>query len=60
VTGKIIVGACNVHARRKFVEAADLLAKPGRPHEALVFYRELFRIERKSKDWSDEARLRER
>src|SRR5208337_5686004 len=50
----------NVHARRKFVEAADLLQKPGRPHEALAFYRELFRIERRIKDWSDEGRLRER
>ena len=38
MTGKIIEVACNVHARRKFVEAADLLEKPGRPHEALAFY----------------------
>jgi len=60
VTGKIIEVACNVHARRKFVEAADLLEKPGRPHEALAFYKELFRIERRIKDWSDEERLRER
>jgi len=50
----------NVHARRKFVEAADLLEKPGRPHEALALYRELFRIERRIRDWSDEERLRER
>jgi transposase len=60
VTGKIIEVACNVHARRKFVEAADLLQKPGRPHEALAFYRELFRIERRIKDLTDEERLRER
>jgi hypothetical protein len=29
-------------------------------HEALVFYRELFRIERRIKDLSNEERLRER
>jgi transposase len=60
VRGKIIEVACNVHARRKFVEAADLLQRPGRPHEALAFYRELFRIERRIKDLTDEERLRER
>jgi hypothetical protein len=48
------------HARRKFVEAADLLEKPGRPHGTPAFYRELFRIERRIKDWSDEQRQRER
>jgi hypothetical protein len=42
------------------VEAADLLEKPGRPHEALAFYRELSRIECRIKDLSDEERLRER
>ena len=42
------------------MEAADLFKKPGRPHEALAFYRELFRIERRIKDFSDEERLRER
>jgi transposase len=60
VTGKIVEVACNVHARRNFVEAADLLKNPGRPHEALAFYREMFRIERRIKDLSDEERLRER
>jgi transposase len=60
LSGKITEVACNVHARRKFVEAADLLEKPGRPHEALAFYRELFRIERRIKVLSDEERLRER
>jgi transposase len=60
VTGKITEVACNVHARRKFIEAADLLENPGRPHEALAFYKELFRIERRMKDHSDEERLRER
>ena len=60
VSGRITEVACNVHARRKFTEAADLLQKPGRPHQALAFYRELFRIERRIKDLSDEARLQER
>jgi transposase len=58
--GKITEVACNVHARRKFVEAADLLKTPGRPHEALAFYKKMFRIERQIKDLSDEERLRER
>lgn len=52
--------ACNVHARRRFVEAADLLKSPGRPHEALAFYKELFRIERQIKGLTDEERLRAR
>lgn len=38
--------ACNVHPRRRFPEAADLLKTPSRPHDALAFYKELFRIER--------------
>jgi transposase len=58
--GKITEVACNVHARRNFVEAADLLNSPGRPHEALAFYRQMFRIERRIRDLSDEERLRER
>ncbi len=33
---------------------------PGRPHEALAFYKKMFRIERQIKDLSDEERLRER
>ena len=44
----------------KFVEAAELLKKPGRPHEALAFYKELFRIERQIEDLSDEERLAQR
>ena len=52
--------ACNVYSRRRFVEAADLLEKSGRPHEALAFYKQLFRIERQIKNLSDEERLRER
>jgi transposase len=49
-----------VHARRRFVEAADLLKTPGRPHEALAFYKELFRIKRQIKDLTDQERLRAR
>jgi transposase len=58
--GAITEVACNVHARRKFVEAADLLKSPGRPHEALAFYQELFRIERRIAHLDDSARLEER
>ena len=60
LTGKITEVACNVHARRRFVEAADLLKSTGRPHEALAFYKEIFRIERQIKDLPDEERLRAR
>ena len=60
LSGKITEVACNVHARRRFVEAADLLKSPGRPHEALAFYKALFRIERQIKDLTDEERLRVR
>ena len=49
-----------MRARRKFVEAADLLKNPGRPHEALAFYQELFRIERRIAHLDDSARLEER
>jgi transposase len=38
VDGALTEVACNVHARRMFVEAADLLKSRGRPHEALAFY----------------------
>ena len=55
--GKIIEVACNVHARRRFVEAADLLKSLGRPHEAPAFYKALFRIERQIKDLTDEEPL---
>ena len=58
--GRIREVACNVHARRRFVEAADLLKSPGRPHQALAFYKELFRIERQIKSLTDAERLRER
>jgi hypothetical protein len=60
VDGAITEVACNVHARRKFVEAADLLKNPGRPHQALAFYKAIFRIERQIMDLSDADRLKDR
>jgi hypothetical protein len=51
---------CNVHARRKFVEVADLMKAPGRAHEALRFYKALFRIERQIAPLSDEERHEQR
>ncbi len=60
IDGSIKEVACNVHARRRFVEAADLLSSPGRPHEALAFYKAIFRVEREIKDLSDADRLRHR
>jgi hypothetical protein len=41
---------------RSCSEAADLLQNPGRPHEALAFYRELFRIDCRIKHLTDEER----
>jgi len=58
--GTIQEVACNVHARRRFVEAAELLERPGRPHEALGFYKALFRIEREIAPLSDAERLEQR
>lgn len=58
--GSIQEVACHVHARRRFVEAADLLKQPGRPHEALGFYKTLFRIEREIALLSDAERLIQR
>ncbi len=42
------------------MEAADLRKSPGRPHEALAFYKKLFCIERQIKGLTDEERLRVR
>ena len=53
LSGKITEVACNVQARRRFAEAADLLRSPGRPHEALAFYKARFRIERQIKRLTD-------
>ena len=58
--GKIKEVACNVHSRRKLVEAADLLEKPRRQHQAPAFYKQLFHIERKIKGLGDEERRRVR
>jgi len=57
---KIQEVACWAHARRKFVEVADLMKTPGRAHEALAFIRALYRIERQSRSFSDAARHDER
>lgn len=57
-TARIIEVACNAHARRKFYEArgSDAL----RSHQALAYYRQLYELERGSKDFSDEQRLQMR
>lgn len=60
LSGKIMEVACNVYARRRLAKAADLLKSPGRPHEAQVFYTELFRFERQIKDLTDDERPRAR
>jgi hypothetical protein len=49
-----------VHARRKFVEAAELLKTPGRPHEAVKFFKALFRIERQIDHLPDDERHAQR
>jgi transposase len=43
-TGKVVHVACNAHARRKFVEAQA--SAPVEAEEALVYFRELYRVER--------------
>jgi transposase len=50
--------ACNAHARRKFYEArgSDSL----RSHHALAYYRQLYELERQTKDFSDAQRLQMR
>jgi hypothetical protein len=58
--GRIREVACLVHARRKLVEAAELLKTPGRPHEAVKFFKALFRIERQIESLTDEQRYAER
>lgn len=58
--GSIREVACLVHARRKFVEAAELLKTPGRPHAAVKFFKALFRIERQLETLTDEQRYAER
>ena len=57
-TARIIEVACNAHARRKFYEArgSDAL----RSHQALAYYRQLYELERRAKDFSDAQRLQMR
>jgi transposase len=52
--------ACFVHLRRKFVEVADLMKEPGRPHEAIAFIKQLYRVERRIRNLSDEERFEQR
>jgi hypothetical protein len=54
----IVEVACNAHARRKFYEArgSDAL----RSHQALAYYRQLYELERRAKDFSDAQRLQMR
>lgn len=59
-TGAIKEVACNVHARRKFVQVAQMMKEPGGAHEALRFYKALFKIEREIAALTDEERYRER
>ncbi len=49
-----------MHARRKFVEATDLLKTSVQPHQALAFYKAIFRIERQIRDLSEADRPKER
>jgi transposase len=55
---RIIEVACSAHARRNFYEArgGDAL----RSHQALAYYRQLYELERQSKDFSDAQRLQMR
>lgn len=52
--------ACWVHCRRKFVEVAELMTSPGRPHEAIAFIGALYRIERQVRKLDDDARKQAR
>jgi transposase len=55
---RIIEVACNAHARRKYYEART--SDPLRSHQALAYYRQLYELERKAKDFSDTQRLQMR
>lgn len=52
--GKIIEVACWAHARRKFFDAKQ--SNPRQAHQALEWIRQLFDIEDRAADLSDEAR----
>jgi transposase len=60
LSGQIREVACLVHARRKFVQAAELMQTPGRAHQAIGFFKALFRIERQIDHLSDEQRHEQR
>jgi hypothetical protein len=52
--------ACLIHARRKFVEVAEIMKHPGRPHVAIGFIKKLYRIERQIRSLNDEERREQR
>jgi hypothetical protein len=54
----ILEVACNAHARRKFYEARGSDAV--RSHQALAYYRQLYEIERQTRDWGESQRLQMR
>jgi transposase len=52
--------ACLIHARRKFVEVAEIMKHPDRPHVAIGFIKKLYRIERQIRSLNDEERCQQR
>ena len=44
--GNIKHVACNVHARRKFVEVVRSMKKAHRAHEAIAMYKQLYKVEK--------------
>jgi transposase len=51
---RIVEVACHAHARRKFHEARG--SDAARSHQALAYYSQLYEIERRAKDGSDDQR----
>jgi len=45
-SGEIKHVACNVHARRKFVEVVRSMKKAHRAHEAIAIYKQLYKVEK--------------
>jgi len=60
MTGMFRRWGCFAHARRKFVEVTALMKLPGRTHQALAFIRALYRVERQSRQLTDEERRQQR
>jgi transposase len=53
---KIIEVACWAHARRKFYEIAHRIKTPGISHKALDFIKQLYEVEKKTKDMTSDDR----